>query len=218
MNPSFFRSRPAILHLVLFIFLATVFSACIFDPPEPGLLNRLRKFKTVSIDFNADIESNNDILSFSSLSVDNVAPLGEAQSGALEWDGTKFSSSFDYDYELFSGERVHYYGTISGTLSEDGKTLETFTANATSHYPDDGEVFLYFISVIDVPYDEEYIYDEYTPRFGVEGPSVSNHIYSYSQSWEFIDGNGQTQTLYATTVNYNDPDDVPYLHITFSGD
>ena len=195
-----------------------IFTSCILPSGDVGLLDRLHKHRYVSIDFNADINSNNDILSFSSLSVDNVPPWGSSQDWPLEWDGTSFSTSFDYDYELFSGERVHSYGTISGKLSADAETIEDLTANVTSLYPDEGDVYKYFISVIGVPYNATYQYDEYSPRFSAEGPSVSNHIYSYSQSWEFIDGNGQTQTLYATTVNYNDPDDVPYLHITFSGD
>lgn len=202
---------------VLLIALMFVFSSCIFDPPEISLLDRLHKYQYVSVDFGADIESNNEIVSFSSLSVDNVNP-GTNQNWPLEWNGKSFSVSYDYDYTLFSGERVHSYGTISGTLSDDGKTMETFTGNQTSLYPDQGDVFKYFISVIDVPYNAEYTYDAYSPRFSAEGPGVSNHIYSYSQSWDFVDSNGDPKSLYATTVNYNNPDDEPYLYITFSGD
>ena len=181
-------------------------------------MDRLHKFQYISIDFNADIECNNEIISFSSLSVDNIQPFGSTQNWPLIWDGVSFTVSFDYDYELYSGERVHSYGTISGTLTEDGEMIETLTASSNSNYPEEGDMYKYFISVIDVPYNMEYAYDAYSPRFGSEGPDVINNIYSYSQSWDFTDSDGKAQSLYATTINYNDPDDIPYLHITFSGD
>lgn len=202
--------------LLLIVFL---FTSCIFDPPKnESLLERLQKYQYVSVDFGADIESNNEILSFSSCSVDNSPPLGVSNNWPIEWDGTSFSVSFDYDWELFSGERVHSYGSISGKLSDDGETIESLTAQETSDYPDLNDVYKDFMTVINVPYNPDYQYDEYSPRFSVEGPLVSNHMYSYSQSWDFLDGDGNPQQLYATTVNYNDPDDEAYIYITFSGD
>ena len=158
------------------------------------------------------------VLSFSSCSVDNSPPLGVSNNWPIEWNGTSFSVSFDYDWELFSGERVHSYGSITGKLSDDGETIESLTAQETSDYPDLNDVYRDFMTVINVPYNSDYQYDEYSPRFSVEGPQVSNHMYSYSQSWDFLDSDGNPQQLYATTVNYNDPDDEAYIYITFSGD
>ena len=202
---------------IVFLFVIA-FTGCIFDPVGPAsLLDRVKQHPNVAIDFNADIESNSEFLSFSSLSADNSPPLGSSQNHALEWNGTSFSVTFDYSYDLFSGEPVRYYGTISGTMSDDGEKVETFTANYTEIHQESGDVYKGFLSVIDVPYPSDYTYDEYTPRYSVEGPSVSNHIYSYSQSWEFVDSDGNQQMMYNTSVNYNDPDDVPYLYITFSG-
>jgi len=210
------KNKTYLITTLALLFLS--FSSCIFDPIETSLLDRLQKFQYVSIDFNADIESNNEIVSFSSLSVDNTPPFGVNQDYSLEWTDKSFTVNFDYDYELFDGTRCHRYGTISGTLSEDAKTIETFNAEETADYPDDQEVYKNFITVIDVPYNADYTYDDYTPRFGAEGPGVSNHIYSYSQSWDFFDSDGNAQKMYSTTINYNHPDDIPYLHITFSGD
>jgi len=182
-----------------------------------GILKRLQKFKYISVDFNADFVSNNDIISFSSLSVDNSPPWGSKQSCPLVWSGTSFSATFDYSYELFSGEKVHSTGTISGNMSANGRIIKSFTAHEISQYPELGDVFKYDVSARDVPYQPDYEYDEYNPRFSVEGPTVSQYINSYSQSWDFTDSDGKPQSLYSTSINYNDPEDVPYLHITFSG-
>jgi hypothetical protein len=201
--------------IVVLTAIVLTFSACILpDGGGSSLLERLHEFDQVSIDFNADIESNNDFISFSGLMIDNI-PV-DAGDFPLEWNDTQFSVNYDYNYETFGGERIRTYGHITGTLSADARTLESLTADQTSLYLDSGDVFKAFITVIDVPYDADYQYDSYSPRFSAEGQSVSNHVYSYSQSWEFINSEGQTVTVYATSVYYNNPDDVPFLHITFS--
>ncbi len=206
-----------VFKLAFFCLILTGFYACpLIDPGN--LLKRLQRYQYISVDFNADIKSNNQVISFSSLSVDNSPPLGSDQKFPLEWEGTAFSTDFDYQWELFSGEKVQTYGQIWGTMSEDGTEMVTLTADVTSYYPESGDVFKYFISTVEVPYYPEYEYDEYTPRFQVTGPEVSSHIYSYAQSWDFFDDDGKKQSIYATTVSYNNPDDVPYLYVTFNGE
>jgi hypothetical protein len=183
-----------------------------------GILSRLQKYQWISIDFNADFESNNEIVSFSVLMVDNQPPFGSTQRCPLVWNGANFSTTFDYSWELFSGEKVHTTGTITGSMSANGMIMRTLTAHETSFYPESNDNYLYDISVKDVPYQPDYEYDEYSPRFAVEGSKVSQYINSYAQSWDFVDSDGNPQKLYSTSVNYNDPEDEPYLHITFSGE
>jgi len=210
--------RKLIIHSAGFMIISILFVSCIFDPVSGDQLSKLQKYHYVSIDFNADIESNHEIISFSGLSVDHTPPFGSNQNWNLEWNGTAFSVNYDYNYESSSVGRVHTYGTIGGTLSDDGLTIESLTADQTTQYLDEGDVFKNFITVIDVPYDSDYLYNEITPRFGAEGEGVSNHIYSYNQSWSFTDSDGNPQNLQSTSINYKDPDDEPYLHVTFSGD
>jgi len=183
-----------------------------------NLLKKLQSFQYITIHFGAEIKSNHQAISFSSLSVDNAPPWGSSQKFPLEWDGVTFSTDFDYDWELISGEKVQTYGQVWGTMSDDGNEILTLTGNVTSYYPQSGDVFKYFISVIDVPYYPEYEYDDYNPRFQVTGPEVSSHIYSYAQSWDYFDDSGNKISIYATTVNYNNPNDEPYLYVTFNGE
>lgn len=207
------------VRILFFSLIIVGFSSCILPGlNEPTLLERIQDYPFVSVDFGADIESNNEILSFSSLSACSGHPVAYSDDYPLEWDGLSFSANYSYDYELFSGERCRTYGSIVGTISEDGQTIESFTADETTLYLDAGDVFKDFITVIDLPYDPDYLYDEYTPRFTAEGPQVSNNIYSYSQSWTFLDDDGVEQTIYATTVNYNNPDVEAFVNITFSED
>jgi len=206
------------LRFVVLFFILLGLYACPLVDIEGNLLKKLQKFQYVSVDFNADIKSNNSVISFSSLSVDNSPPWGSVQKFPLEWNGPEFSTDFDYQWELFSGEKVQTYGQIWGTMSDDGTIVETLTADVTSFYPGEGDVFKYFISLIDVPYFPDYEYDEYTPRFQLTGPSVSSSIYSYSQSWDFTDSSGNKVSIYSTSVNYNNPDDDPYIYVTFSGE
>jgi hypothetical protein len=182
-----------------------------------GILSRLQKYKYISIDFNADFKGNNEIVSFSMLSIDNSPPWGSTQKCPLVWSGASFTTNFDYSWELFSGEQVHSTGTISGTMSANGMIMRSFTAHETSFYPESKDTYNYDVSVKDVPYQPDYEYDEYSPRFGADGATVSQYINSCTMRWDFIDSDGVAQALYSTSINYNDPDDEPYLHITFSG-
>jgi hypothetical protein len=205
------------IHLLLLCIILQCFSSC--DPLnlDQGILSKIQKYQYVSIDFSADIKSNSTTVSFSSLSVDNTPPYGSTEDCPLSWSGVSFSTTFDYSWKLFSGEKVHSYGTISGTMSTDGTIIEKFTAHETSVHPETNDVYKYDITVINVPYQSDYEYNEYSPRFGAESAIVSQYIYAYTQSWDFTDSDGNQQMLYSTTVNYNDPEDEPYLHITFSG-
>ena len=182
-----------------------------------GILSRLQKFKYMSIDFNADINSNNSIVSFSALSIDNSPPYGSTVKCPIVWSGASFSVSFNYTWQLVSGETVNSTGTIAGTMSANGLIMNTLTAHETSFYPGDGSAYNYDITVNDVPYMPDYEYDEYSPRFGSEGPGVSKYIAAFNMRWDFTDSDGVAQSLRVVSVNYNDPEDVPYLHVTFSG-
>jgi hypothetical protein len=144
------------IKLLLIVILLQCFSSCNLSNLNSGMLSRLQKYQYVSIDFSADIKSNSSSVSFSSLSVDNSPPYGSTQKCPLEWNGVKFSTDFDYSWQLISGEQVHSYGTITGTMSDDGKILESMTAHATSYYPETYDAFLYDITVINVPYQSDY--------------------------------------------------------------
>jgi len=76
--------------------------------------------------------------------------------------------------------------------------------------------YYYDISVKDVTYQFDYEYNEYSPRFCVKGTSVSQNISSFSIQWDYIDYEGATQSRRSTSANYSDPNDEPFLHITFS--
>jgi len=182
-----------------------------------GILSRLQKYQYLSIDFNASIKSNVSYISFSALSIDNSPPWGTSQKCPLTWNGANFSTTYDYSWTSVLGEKIHNTGAYSGTMSANGLIMNSLTAHETSTHPDSKDVYNYDISVTNVPYQSNYEYDAYSPRFAVEGTSVSSHISSYSQKWDFVDGQGKAGSLNSTSVDYNDPEDVPYLHITFSG-
>jgi len=181
-----------------------------------NILSKLQKYKYINIDFNANIENSNDIVSFSSLNIYNSPPAGIVKSYPLVWNGTSFSSKFDYTWNLFSGEKVHNTGTISGIVSETGLKINSLTAHETSDYTTENMKYFYDIIVKDIPYQIDYAYNEYSPRFSIQGSSVSQNISSFSMQWDYIDYEGVTQSRRSTKVDYDDPNDEPYLHITFS--
>lgn len=181
-----------------------------------NILSKLQKYKYINIDFNANIENSNDIVSFSSLNIYNSPPAGIVKSYPLVWNGTSFSSKFDYTWNLFSGEKVHNTGTISGTVSATGLNINSLTAHESSDYLTENMTYFYDITVKDVPYQSDYEYNEYSPRFSIHGTSVSQNISSFSMQWDYIDYEGVTQSRRSTKVDYDDPNDEPYLHITFS--
>jgi hypothetical protein len=202
--------------LVLFLLFTVGFYSCILptDTDTTALLDRLKESKYISVDFNADIKTNS-ALSFTVLLIDNI-PYEGLEDNPIQWNDNTFSVNFDYSYELFSGDKVRAYGNITGKLTQDSQTIESLTADQTTLYLDTDEVFKDFITIIDVPYQADYEYDSYSPRFSVEGESVKNHVYSFSQSWEYTNDEGQRQLIYSTNLFYDNPDDVPYLHVTFS--
>jgi hypothetical protein len=183
-----------------------------------GILGELHKCQWVSIDFNASIKSNNDIVSFSMLMIDNSPPWGSEINHAIQWNGTSFHVSFDYTYTTLIDEITYNQkGTISGEVSANGNVIKNITATYHS-VGDNSDVWKNEISAIDIPYDVTYEYNEFSPRFSVEGPQTKNHILSYDIRHEFFNSvTGEPGVLYIVDTDYNDPDDVPYIHITFSG-
>ncbi|MBN1924482.1 MAG: PKD domain-containing protein [Prolixibacteraceae bacterium] len=182
----------------------------------PGILSRLKRFQYVSIDFNGDLICNNDMVSLS-LSIDN-SPPGVAANYPIDWSGVSFSVNYTYNWELFSGEKVKTEGNIQCTMSANGLKVVSLSAHEVNTYPETGDIFTYDISARDVPYDPSYMYDEYTPRFRNEGPTVSSNIVSYSSRWDFTDSDGNPQSLMCQSADYNNPDDAAYIYITFSGE
>jgi hypothetical protein len=180
-----------------------------------GILSRLQKCKYISIDFNAEIVSNNEFASFSAFNIDNSPPLDNSVSCPLVWSGTSFSANFDYTWKYSSGETVHNTGTISGIVSETGLNLNSLTAHETSDYPTEEITYYYDISVKNVPFQSDYECKEYSPRFSAEGASVGLYISLLNIRWDYIDFEGVTQSFNSISVNYHDQNNKPYLHITF---
>jgi len=183
-----------------------------------GILSRLKRYQYVSIDFGGDFIGNNESVTLSSLSIDNSPPWGSSLSYPIEWSGASFRVSFQYNGELFSGEKYVTNGSIQCTLSANGLKIVSLSANQLTSYPESKDVFTKNISLRDLTYDPSYTYDEYNPRFSNEGPSVSSNIVSFVTQWEFIDSDGNPFTLVSQSCDYSNPEDEPYLYVTFSGE
>ena len=56
-----------------------------------------------------------------------------------------------------------------------------------------------------------------TPRFSIEGAQTAGHVNSYTISWWFLDSEGKETTISSQSTNWNNPEDVPYVYITFFG-
>jgi len=171
-------------------------------------LNKLQKCKYVSIIFNADIRSTSLLTTFSSLNINNAPTL--VMKCPLVWNGTTFNVTYDYDFsdqfDIMKGRRT---GTISGTMSADWLTINTFTAHETRKYENNISTEINHISVSNIPY----LFDQGTsPRFGVEDSTVQQKISEFSMSTIYQD---ETQSMYSTEVYYNSPYDEPFLYIDF---
>lgn len=180
-----------------------------------GILGRLQKCKFITINFNADIISSNDIVSFPSLRIENSPPQEMNTSCPLVWSGTSFSATFDYSWNLTSGEKIHSIGTISGTMSKTGLNMNSLTAHETIDYPTEEMTYYYDITAKNVPYQFDYEFNEFSPRFGAEGATISQYISSFNIRWDYIDFDGVTQSFSSSSANYKSPDNVPYFYVTF---
>ena len=182
-----------------------------------GILGELQKCQWVSIDFNASIKSNNEIVSFSVLMLDNEPPLGSKEKHAIKWSGTSFSVSYEYSYRtLLDDNLVNTKGTISGEVSANGLEVKSINGTQTS-IENNEDKWLNTISAKNIPYNVSYEYNEYSPRFTVKGSNTKNSISSYDIRWDYIDSDGKPGAIYVTGTDYNDPNDEPYINVTFYG-
>jgi len=181
-----------------------------------GILSRLQKYKYVAVDFNADMICNVDFCLIGGLTIDNVPAWGMTKEDPVEWDGTSFSTNYDYTWETLDGEEIHSRGTISGEMSANGLVMKSLTANKKSEHKNSGDVFNERITLTTLPYMADYQYDEYSPRFGAEGLDASKHVTSFHIKWDLVNSEGDKFTQESSSANYTDDDWETYLWVTFS--
>lgn len=179
-----------------------------------GILSRLQKYQWVEIMFATEEQNtNSEYIDFSVLWVDNSPPWGVKTGYPIKWNGASFSVSYDYQYEDFQGESSFQNGTFNCTMSANGLMVKTFEAHEissnnvfkTTDYAD--------IIVTDIPYNPDYEYDDYNPRFEIRGSKISSHVASYSQ--KMVDAES---SIVSTTLEYSEDEEGNYIIITFSGE
>jgi hypothetical protein len=179
-----------------------------------GILGRLQKCKWVGLVFSADIKSNNEIISFSSVDVDNEPPFQSTVKCPLVWNGTKFSSNYAYSYSTLDGTKITYSGVIQGETSAEGLVVKTISGTYDATYST-GDVWSKKLAFSDVPYDPTYQYDEYNPRFILEGSKSQTHVSTVKCTWNSKDSDGKAFSLTITGVDYASTRKQPYMHVSF---
>ena len=182
-----------------------------------GLIAELQKCKWIEIDFRADVKCNNDIVCFSGLSVDNEPPYQSTTTFPVQWSGTSFNVNFSYVYNTFGNDTSYHNGYLRGEVSADGLNIKSLSAKDVRTVPKGDDIQTEEISVINIPYDPNYEYGGMTPRFSIEGAQTAGHVNSYTISWWFLDSEGKETTISSQSTNWNNPEDVPYVYITFFG-
>jgi hypothetical protein len=181
-----------------------------------SLLNDLQKCKYISIYLNAIFTVNlgftiNEIQMISSTPVTSEP----TKIYPLKWSGNSFTTT--YNNEGGGTQDVGTRsGTISGTLSADGLTIETLTANQT--------ILRFFvnpkgtttteenISLKNVPFDGTYNINE--QFYKVVGSSVGLSVNSVTYQWESNwDDGTHMDPEYITTADYENAN----LGVVFSG-
>lgn len=179
-----------------------------------GILSRLQRFQWVEIMFAAEEQNtNSEYIDFSVLWVDNSPPWGVKTGYPIKWNGASFSVSYDYQYEDFQGESSFQNGTFNCTMSANGLMVKTFEAHETSSNNVFKTTDYADIIVTDIPYNPDYEYDDYNPRFEIRGSKISSHVASYSQ--KMVDSES---SIVSTTLEYSDDEEGNYIIITFSGE
>ncbi len=185
---------------------------------QDGSLGELQKCRYVHLIFNADMDCGSQTaVCFSGIDIANEPVDNPSVNIELKWVGTKFSSDYSYWFIAADGDKVSYEGTIAGEVSANGLKVISFNGNETSKSNGGKDIKTRAIKVTDVPYDPTYQYNEYSPRFSVEGTQVQTHIVSASSSASFVSSDGSPWSISLIGINYNDPEDEPYLWVTFFG-
>jgi hypothetical protein len=151
-----------------------------------GILHNLQNMNYVIITLRVDITTNQQNQSW--VNIDN-APLppytDKPKACQLIWDGSSFSATYDYKGDTEKS------GTISGTMSADGLTVETITCSQKQVYT---TVITYQdISANNIPY---YSADDH---YDIEGISVGQHITSVSY---WMDSSWFPTYDYSPSINY----------------
>jgi len=179
-----------------------------------GILSRLQKYQWVEIMFSAEEQNtNNEFIDFSVLWLDNSPPWGVKSGYPIKWNGASFSVSYDYNYTDFDGNNSFNKGSFTATLSANGLIIKSFEAHETSSNNLFGGTDYDDIAVTDIPYNPDYEYDDYNPRFEIRGSKIASHVSSYSQ--RLVDS--ETEII-STNVVYSEDDETNYIIITFSGE
>ena len=181
-----------------------------------GILSRLQKYKYVDVLFSADMICNTDFCLIGGLGIDNIPAWGMTKEDPIEWDGTSFSTTYNYTWETIDGEEIHSTGTINGTMSANGLVMKTLNAHKHSVHKNSGDVFDETIILTTVPYMPDYQYDEYSPRFGGTGRTISKYIVSFNIKWDLVNSEGETFTQESNSANFTDDEMETYLSVTFS--
>lgn len=176
-----------------------------------GILSRLQKCQYATIQFSADMLTNEGF-SFGGIHLTNRPPtLSTGGNCPLVWGGASFSAKVDYTAKTSQpGETQHITGTIGGTMSANGLIVTNLTAHLTTE-TNTAQTTNQDISVLNVPYDQN------RPSyqiFEIKSPTVRQYVSAFA--WELVYFDGAVQKVRnVASINYNNPDDVPRLSIYF---
>jgi len=184
---------------------------------QDGILGYLQQCRWIDLTFSADIKCNDTGVCFSGVDIDNEPPYQSTIKCPLKWTGTHFSTDYAYSYDASDGDHVDYSGTIQGDVSANGLVVTNFSGTYDSKSNGGKDTMKKTLSGTNVPFDPTYDYSDITPRFIVNGAQVKSHISGASSTYHRVPPDMDAYTIVMTDINYDNPDDVPYLWVTFFG-
>jgi len=103
-------------------------------------------------------------------------------------------------------------GSIEGTLSANGLTIQTLSANETEKNLTLGDINYQSKSLTNLPYNADHPYDNIELRFAVSGASVRQFIKSFRLIIDDKDLLGKPRHYESTSAEYTNSD---YIYVTF---
>ncbi len=172
--------------------------------------------KSASIFLQADFKS-----SSTNIGVGNQIQLGNSEAririnNYIKWNGLSFTTNYVYKIAPYTGtDSVIYTGSVSGTISSDGKMISTFSAFERQELKSGtGSWIEQRIDAKDLPY---YRTTSVSNQYRNTGASVASNIALVSiRKWTQNPNTQQYELVTLSSVNYNSTSTIPDTYISLT--
>jgi hypothetical protein len=168
--------------------------------------------KSSTVNILADFKS-----SSASIGVGNNFTLGNSTArtrinNKIVWNGLSFTSNYVYKIAPYTADSLVVTGSVSGTVSSDGKTILTYSASERQELKSGtGSWIERRIDVKDLPF---YQTTSISNVYRNTGASVVSNVALVSiRQWTLNPSTQQYELVTLSSVNYNSTSTVPNLYI-----